>query len=190
MILAIAAALHGAQPMPGPPITAPPMPAPPTPGQPAPAQRVPLVSSQVAELRRADGQIVARAMVFVAGGPIQVRIQSAGLAPGQYGAHIHAVGRCKGPSFESAGPHWNPAGRQHGSQNPEGAHLGDLPNLEVGADGHGRVAFALPSGTLQALFDADGASIVIHAAPDDYRTDPAGNSGARIACAALTMPPE
>ncbi|HKR24386.1 MAG TPA: superoxide dismutase family protein [Allosphingosinicella sp.] len=153
----------------------------------------PITISKIAEVRRADGQLAARAMVFqTVRGAVQVRIQAAGLAPGQYGAHIHAVGRCDGPDFESAGPHWNPLGRQHGSLNPEGPHLGDLTNLTVGEDGHGRVEFALPGGTLTGdetpLFDADGASIVIHAAPDDYRTDPAGNSGARIACAVLGLP--
>jgi len=172
MIVAILAALQGAQ------AAAPP-----------PAQ---IQSSQVAELRTPDGRLVARAMVFSAGGPLQVRIQSAGLPPGQYGAHIHAVGRCEGPAFESAGPHWNPTSRQHGSLNPEGHHLGDLPNLEIDAEGHGRVEYAIAGATMEAspqgLFDADGAAFVIHAAPDDYRTDPAGNSGARIACAVLNPP--
>ncbi len=175
MILAILAALQGAQATPA-----------------RPAQPALITMSPVAELHKADGTLAARAMVFVGGGPIQVRIQAAGLAPGQYGAHIHAVGRCDGPGFESAGPHWNPTARHHGSLNAQGPHLGDLPNLEIGADGHGRVEFAIP-GELQGgehpLFDADGAAIVLHAAPDDYRTDPAGNSGARIACAVLSAPP-
>ena len=99
------------------------------------------------------------------------------------------VGRCEGPAFASAGPHWNPTGRQHGTLNPAGHHLGDLPNLDVDATGrrparihHPRRA---PSGGAGGLFDADGAALVIHAAPDDYRTDPSGNSGARIACGVL-----
>ena len=121
-------------------------------------------------------------------GNLQVAVQAAGLAPGRYGAHIHAVGRCEGPDFESAGPHWNPGGRQHGAENPQGAHLGDLPNLAVDAEGHGRMEFSIPGATLrggQPLLDADGAAIVIHAAPDDFRTDPAGNSGARILCGVI-----
>lgn len=146
------------------------------------------VESQVTEVRRVDGALAARAMVFVGGGAVEVRIQAAGLAPGRYGAHIHAVGRCDAPDFETAGPHWNPTGRQHGTLNPAGHHLGDLPNLEVGEDGHGRVEFAIPAAAMsgdQGVIDADGAAIIIHANPDDDRTDPSGNSGARIACGAF-----
>ena len=152
----------------------------------APAR--PSVEVQVTEVRRADGALAARAMIFVGRGAVEVRIQAAGLATGHYGAHVHAVGRCDAPDFETAGPHWNPTGRQHGTLNPEGHHLGDLPNFEVGEDGHGRLEFAIPGALLagaQGLVDADGAAIVIHANPDDYRTDPSGNSGARIACGAL-----
>jgi Cu-Zn family superoxide dismutase len=120
---------------------------------------------------------------------LHVRVEAAGMAAGTYGVHIHAVGRCEQPSFSSAGPHWNPTGRQHGSLNPLGAHLGDIPNLSVGAGGTGTVEFSIARGSLrrgaEALIDADGAAVVIHAAPDDYRTDPSGNSGARVACGVL-----
>lgn len=143
----------------------------------------------IIEMRQADGRLVARAMLYPAGGGIEVRIQAAGIAAGQYGAHIHAIGRCEGPEFESAGPHWNPAGRQHGSLNPQGPHRGDLPNFEVGSDGAGRLEFAIPGATLHGgehpIVDVDGAAIMVHIAPDDHRTDPAGNSGARIACGVL-----
>jgi Cu-Zn family superoxide dismutase len=94
------------------------------------------------------------------------------------------VGQCDGPDFKSAGPHWNPAGRQHGHDNPLGAHLGDLPNLSVGSDGRGTASFTVDGD----MADADGTSLVIHADPDDNKTDPSGNSGARIACAVLTTP--
>jgi Cu-Zn family superoxide dismutase len=95
---------------------------------------------------------------------------------------VHAVGRCDPPGFESAGPHWNPTGREHGSQNPRGQHLGDLPNLLVGADGEGSFDLGIAGADLRAMLDTDGAALVIHAGADDYRTDPSGNSGARIAC--------
>ena len=144
----------------------------------------------VSELRKADGTLAARAMVYESLGKLEVRVQAAGLVPGQYGVHIHAVGRCEGPGFESAGAHWNPAGREHGSLNPQGPHLGDMPNIEVDENNAGRVEFAISGAAMQGgerpLLDADGASVVIHAAPDDYRTDPSGNSGARIACGVLT----
>lgn len=142
-----------------------------------------------AELRDAGGAVVARAEARAAGSAVGVRVEAAGLAPGTYGAHIHMTGRCDPPGFESAGPHWNPAGREHGSRNPLGPHLGDLPNLIVGADGAGSIEFSLPHAALnagdRAILDDDGSAIVIHAGPDDYRTDPSGNSGARIACGAF-----
>ena len=116
-------------------------------------------------------------------GGINLRIAADGLAPGDHGIHLHAVGRCEGPAFQSAGGHWNPEGKQHGHLNPSGHHVGDLPNLTISANGRGTTSF-LVSG--HALNDADGTSLVIHAKPDDYRTDPSGNSGDRIACAVLS----
>jgi superoxide dismutase, Cu-Zn family len=107
-----------------------------------------------------------------------------GLPAGTHGIHVHAVGRCE-PPFESAGPHWNPASRQHGTANPNGPHLGDMPNVTAASDGSATVSVTTPGGTLRgtdAVMDADGAAVVIHERADDYRTDPSGNSGARIAC--------
>ena len=142
----------------------------------------------IIELRKADGTVVARAILWPVNQGVEVRVQAAGLPHGQYGVHIHAVGRCDPPGFESAGAHWNPATRQHGRLNPQGHHLGDLDNLAVGPDG-GRLEFRVPGATLHGgehpIVDADGASVVIHANPDDYRTDPSGDSGARIACGVL-----
>lgn len=139
-----------------------------------------------AEMRDAAGLVMANARAARSGDRLRVRVDAAGLAPGSYGVHIHAVGRCDPPAFESAGPHWNPAGRHHGAQNPQGPHLGDLPNLLVGANGEGMLEFSIAGATLSGganpLLDGDGAALVIHANPDDYRTDPSGNSGARIAC--------
>ena len=112
-----------------------------------------------------------------------------GLPPGSYGIHLHAIGKCEAPGFTSAGGHFNPAMKQHGRDNPMGAHAGDLPNVTVGADGKGRVDYEIAglrlAGGPDPLLDADGAAVVLHAGPDDYKTDPAGNSGARIACGVL-----
>jgi Cu-Zn family superoxide dismutase len=143
-----------------------------------------------AQIKAPDGRILARAAVRAAGHSLRVRVDAAGLAPGTYGAHLHAVGRCDPPAFASAGPHWNPTSRQHGKDNPMGMHMGDLPNLVVGADGRGGYEYAIADATLagpstDALLDADGAAVVIHAQADDYRTDPSGNSGPRIACGVL-----
>ena len=141
-------------------------------------------------LRNAQGQVVGDAVARRDGNVIKVRLTVRGFTPGTHGLHLHQTGRCDAPDFASAGPHWNPAGRQHGRLNPQGPHLGDLPNLEVRENGTGRVDVDLPvpTGTpadANPLLDADGTAIVIHAAADDERTDPAGNSGARIACGAF-----
>jgi Cu-Zn family superoxide dismutase len=141
-------------------------------------------------LRYAQGQVVGDAVATREGGVVKVRLTVRGFTPGTHGVHLHQTGRCDAPDFASAGPHWNPANHQHGRLNPQGPHLGDLPNLEVRANGAGRIDFDLPvpAGTAadaNPLLDADGTSIVIHAAADDERTDPAGNSGARIACGVL-----
>lgn len=117
-------------------------------------------------------------------GGANLRIAVQGLPPGEHGLHLHAVGRCDAPRFDSAGAHWNPEGRQHGHLNPQGPHLGDLPNLTVSANGHGAINFRIAG----LIDDTDGTSLVVHASPDDYRTDPSGNSGDRIACAVLAPP--
>jgi len=111
-----------------------------------------------------------------------------GLPPGAHGIHLHTTGQCT-PPFESAGAHWNPTNRQHGTQNPQGPHFGDFPNITVGADSSVNVQSTTPGGTLRrtnALMDADGAAIVVHAAADDDRTDPSGASGNRVACGVIS----
>ena len=118
------------------------------------------------------------------GGAIHVVGTLTGLEPGTKGMHLHAVGTCE-PPFASAGPHWNPTGREHGADNPNGPHSGDLGNIQIAEDGSVKIDIMVSGASLSgenALLDADGASLVIHAGADDNKTDPAGNSGARIAC--------
>lgn len=148
----------------------------------APAAAVPVAS---ATLHDATGAERGTARIIMRGSAMQLTLNATGLGPGTRGVHIHAVGQCDAPDFKTAGGHWNPTMKQHGRDNPMGAHNGDLPNLTTGGDGTGSVTFDLP-GALDDLLDADGAAIVIHAAPDDYKTDPSGNSGARIACGVFT----
>lgn len=139
-----------------------------------------------ADLRDVNGATLARATLEQAGDAVRLRIEAAGLPAGTYGAHVHMTGRCDAPDFASAGGHWNPTGHEHGRDNPQGAHMGDLPNLVVAADGTGAISFDIADATLRGgsnpILDEDGAAVIVHADPDDYRTDPSGNSGARIAC--------
>jgi len=110
------------------------------------------------------------------------------IAPGAHALHIHEVGQCA-PPFTSAGAHFNPAGKKHGFLDAQGGHTGDLPNIHVPADAPVTVEFLITqephSGEKSRLLDADGFALVIHQSADDYRTDPAGNSGDRIACGAI-----
>ncbi|WP_420812013.1 superoxide dismutase family protein [Parasphingorhabdus marina] len=124
-------------------------------------------------------------------GGLILRIDATGLTPGAKGVHIHAVGQCEGPDFTSAGGHWNPEGSEHGFDNPRGAHKGDIVNLDVGPDGTGMLESTVDGATLKegpnALLDEDGAAFVVHEGPDDFVTDPSGNSGARIACGVFAL---
>jgi superoxide dismutase, Cu-Zn family len=135
-----------------------------------------------AELTDPDGNAVGTATLTQVDGTLLISLSVTGLPAGQHGAHIHATGQCTPPDFTSAGDHWNPANMNHGTQSePPNPHAGDLPNIEVGEDGTGTLESAT-TGTLARLLDGDGAAIIVHADPDDYTTQPAGNSGARIAC--------
>lgn len=135
-----------------------------------------------ADLRNAAGEQVGTALAEEVDGAIRVMVEARGLPGGEHGTHVHTTGKCEAPDFASAGPHWNPTTHQHGKENPAGPHAGDMPNLSVGADGADRTIFTLSAGTFQQLMDEDGAALVIHTGPDDYKTDPSGNSGGRIAC--------
>jgi len=142
-----------------------------------------------ATLRLASGLPGGTAQLLASGTQVNISIAVVGLSPGVHGVHLHMTGSCEAPDFASAGGHLNPGGHQHGTSNPAGSHLGDLPNVTVGSNGTGTVSATLP-GTREAvlaqLFDGDGTAVVVHAGPDDYRTDPSGNSGGRIACGVLT----
>jgi superoxide dismutase, Cu-Zn family len=149
--------------------------------------------SASATLRDAGGKVVGAAMLTPVEGGVRIAVSVSGVAPGPHGFHVHAVGKCEGPDFKSAGPHFNPASREHGTENPKGAHVGDLPNLQVGADGAGKGELVARGATLAdgpgSLFHDGGTSLVLHAAPDDMKSDPAGNAGARIACGVVERRP-
>jgi Cu-Zn family superoxide dismutase len=122
---------------------------------------------------------------------VRLVVESTSLPAGTHGTHLHMTGRCEAPQFTTAGAHLNPTSRQHGLRNPQGPHLGDMPNLTVGSNGQGRLE-TIVRGSLTPgrapLFDADGTALVVHANADDQVTDPSGNSGGRIACGVLAAP--
>jgi Cu-Zn family superoxide dismutase len=142
-----------------------------------------------ATLRDAQGKEIGTAALTPGEGGVKIAVKVSGVSPGQHGFHVHAAGKCEGPDFKSAGGHFNPATREHGLENPKGAHAGDMPNLSVGPDGNGKGEFLARGASLGegsgSLFPEGGTSLVLHAAPDDMKTDPAGNAGARIACGVI-----
>jgi len=146
------------------------------------------VAAPPVNLVNASGQVIGTVTPAQTSGGVTLAVSASGLPHGMHGAHVHAVGRCDGPTFESAGSHWNPTSRQHGTQNPQGAHAGDLPNITASQGGVARETLVLAATSFAALADADGSALVIHAQADDYMTDPSGNSGGRIACAVLAPP--
>lgn len=119
-----------------------------------------------------------------------------GIPAGEHGFHFHAVGDCDAAAaFESAGDHFNPAAHQHGLKNPEGPHAGDLPNVAAAEDGSVAInlttdLISLTEGDPAYVFDTDGTALMLHADPDDMKTDPSGNSGDRIACAVVVEAPD
>jgi Cu-Zn family superoxide dismutase len=124
---------------------------------------------------------------------VLITLQVSHLLPGVHALHVHETGRCDPPAFESAGGHFNPTARTHGFHDPGGPHAGDLPNVYVPESGFLKAELRMPDLTLssgpRSLLDADRAALVIHIGPDDYRTDPAGVSGSRVACGVITPNP-
>lgn len=149
-----------------------------------PVQTLPQADASAA-LLDARGADRGRVDVYRTDTGLRLSIVARGFAAGTYGMHIHTMGRCDAPDFATAGGHWNPTSRQHGRDNPQGSHHGDLPNLVIEQGTIGQTTVDLVGSRFEgdgALLDADGAAFVIHAGPDDNVSDPAGNSGPRVAC--------
>lgn len=138
-----------------------------------------------ADLARADGSWAGVATISQRSDGVFLSLTAEAPAAGTFGMHLHAVGKCQGPDFTTAGPHWNPDGKQHGRDNPMGAHDGDLPNVDAAADRKITLEYKMTDIMLsgpKGLLDADGGALIIHEKADDYKTDPSGNSGKRIIC--------
>jgi len=146
---------------------------------------VPTARVGSAQLKQANGVPAGTVQLYQANGELRISGAFAGLRAGSHGFHLHTTGRCDAPDFTTAGGHLNPTGAEHGTQNPNGAHLGDLPNLIINANGTGNITATVSENedaALAAIFDADGTAVMIHQGPDDYVSDPAGDAGPRIAC--------
>jgi superoxide dismutase, Cu-Zn family len=147
----------------------------------------------VAVLRNRQGQEIGEATFRQEGDAVVMVIDARNLEGGERAIHIHEVGVCEPPDFQSAGGHFNPEDRAHGFDHPEGPHAGDLRNLVVDPDdGIGHATYrletvSLRSGTPNSLLDGDGTAVVIHADADDYRSQPAGDAGDRIACGVISL---
>jgi Cu-Zn family superoxide dismutase len=153
---------------------------------------VPAANAQVAKatLKSADGKTVGEANLVQGSHGVLIRLVVTGLPVGQHAVHVHAVGKCE-PPFDSAGGHFNPDAKKHGIEATDGAHAGDMPNLHVPSNGDLAVEIlntdiTLEKGRPNSVFDPDGSALVIHANADDYKSDPAGNAGGRIACGVIT----
>ncbi len=139
------------------------------------------------EIINAKSEIIGEAIFSQTEKGVKIQVSAKNLSPGVKAIHIHETAKCEPPDFQKTGSHYNPEKKKHGFHNPRGYHAGDLPNITVKQSGEVNVTITAPAVQLTAdsLLDEDGSSLVIHERADDYTTDPAGNSGSRIACSAI-----
>jgi superoxide dismutase, Cu-Zn family len=142
-----------------------------------------------AAMKNVDGKDVGTVTLTQTPHGVLLSLSVKGLPPGEHAFHVHAVGKCE-PPFTTAGGHFNPGNKKHGMMAAEGEHAGDMPNLFIPANGELTVevqnaAITLEKGKPNSVFDTDGSAVIIHANKDDYKTDPTGDAGGRIACGVI-----
>jgi len=145
-----------------------------------------LAQTATATLKTADGKDAGAVTLTQTPDGVLLALSVKGLPAGEHAFHVHAIGKCEAP-FTTAGGHFNPGAKKHGMMAAEGSHAGDMPNLHIPASGELAVevlnaAITLEKGKPNSVFDADGSAVIIHAGKDDYKTDPTGDAGGRIAC--------
>ena len=141
------------------------------------------------DLMDAKGKDVGTVKIKSMGSGVELRLNLHGLAPGEHAIHFHQNAKCDAPDFKSAGPHFNPDGKKHGLENPEGSHAGDMLNFTVDDKGIAKATIVNKGANLgtdaHSLYSNGGTALVVHAKADDMKTDPAGNAGDRIACGVI-----